>query len=344
MKIYTNVEEAIDAFYKNNGIPRNHYLSDQNTAYTTYDKDFDYYINEDTFPNKVYSWLQTFENKDLNIFLNLLGNYTYITQREYTHKLSLLSQSIENKLTTKNISFSDTIFVTVSSPHGIKCGGDDIRAHFNQVNMCRNITNDQIISSMELINPQLFSNKKAIVFIDDLVGTGYTIINTIEKTIDFFSQNNISLSTFQYFFTGIIINPSATKTIVNHFKSSPIVLSPIISTLPKKLLKGDILFSNYEISHVRSVIEHYEKLIDNYQFTQTKKAYAMGFKEGKLSISFYYNTPNNTLCNFWEYSDSHIPLFERRSQSRPIINDFKKRKENIEINAYLQKAIENETL
>ena len=64
----------------------------------------------------------------------------------------------------------------------------------------------------------------------------------------------------------------------------------------------------------------------------------------KLTISFYYNTPNNTLCNFWEYSDIHTPLFERRSQTRPSVNNLKTRKSNNEINAYLQKAIKNETI
>ena len=96
--------------------------------------------------------------------------------------------------------------------------------------------------------------------------------------------------------------------------------------------------------HVIEVIKKYEKLIDSYQAKTSTKTYDMGFDKCKLTISFYYNTPNNTLCNFWEYSDIHTPLFERRSQVRPSINNLKTRKSNNEINAYLQKAVKNETL
>ena len=114
-----------------------------------------------------------------------------------------------------------------------------------------------------------------------------------------------------------------------------IQVEPIYMELPKKLLKGDVIFDSKEYKHVIEVIKKYEKIIDSYD---------MGFDKCKLTISFYYNTPNNTLCNFWEYSDIHTPLFERRSQTRPSVNNLKTRKSNNEINAYLQKAIKNETI
>lgn len=343
MKYYESIEESIKDFYQNNHINPNKYLSVENDAYL-YDKEYDSYIGADIFPSKVNEWLQTFEYEDINIFLNLLGNYTYLTRREYSHKISILSDEISKELQCMGIDFSDVIFITVSSPQGIKSGGDEIRSYLNTANICRKINNNQIVCSEELISPKIFENKRALIFVDDLIGSGKTIIVSIRSFLKYFEENNIDFSSFQLFFSGIYVNKSAKNYIIKYFKKENIKVLPIDTELPRKLLKSGDIFDSNEHTHVISVIKKYEELIDSYQSKITFKEYYMGFDKCKLTISFYYNTPNNTLCNFWEYSDIHTPLFERRSQTRPTINNLKSRKSSNKINAYLQKAVENETL
>lgn len=345
MKQYNTVEEAIEAFYENNLIDPDIYISDENEAYIQ-NKECDYLIGKDIFSLHVNEWLQSFSNSDINIFLNLLGNYTYITRREYRHKISLLSESTFATLNALNIPFSDAIFITTPSPKGLKSGGDEIRSYFNSVNICRGIKNNQIICSQELVSPDIFKDKTTIIFIDDLIGSGKTIKASIEKLLKYFQNNNIDSSMFQIFFAGIFVNNSASKNIIKHFNSLNVTVKPIYMELPKKLLKGDVIFDSKEFAQVISVIKKYEDLIDAYQFNTSFKTYSMGFDKCKLTVSFYYNTPNNTLCNFWEYSDTHIPLFERRTQSvnRPTVNELKNRKSNNTINAYLQKAKKNESI
>lgn len=343
MKKFFSVEEAIDEFYKYNNIDRNRYLSDENSAYTQ-DKHHDQLIGNDVFPSRVSDWLQTFDYPDINIFFNLLGNYTYITRREFNHKVSILSNLINKELAASSINFSDTILITIPSPNGLKSGGDEIRSYFNSANILRQINNKQIICSTELTKPDLYKNKKAIVFIDDLIGSGKTIISSALEILDYFDRNKIDKSQFKFFFTGLYINKSAINFVISRINKQALSITPIHSEYPRKLLKGEVIFNSKEYTDTLSVIKTYEKQIDSYQFKKTSKSYDMGYDKCKLSISFYYNTPNNTLCNFWEYSDSHIPLFERRSQTRPKINSLKERKSNNEINAYLQKALKNETL
>lgn len=343
MKHYKSIDEAIEDFYHNNCINPDKYLSVEKDAYSN-DKEHDSYIGTDIFSSQVNEWLQIFPYEDINIFLNLLGHYTYLTRREYSHRISILSEEISKKLQDMNVAFNDAVFITIPSPQGIKSGGDEIRSYLNTINICRGINNNQIICSEELISPKIFENKRALIFVDDLIGSGKTILASINSFLTYFKKISIDPSQFQLFFAGIYVNQSASSNIIKYFKKMNIQVEPIYMELPKKLLKGDVIFDSKEYKHVIEVIKKYEKIIDSYQAKTSSKTYDIGFDKCKLTISFYYNTPNNTLCNFWEYSDIHTPLFERRSQTRPSVNNLKTRKSNNEINAYLQKAIKNETI
>lgn len=343
MKHYTCIDEAIKDFYQNNHINPERYLSVEKDAYSN-DKEHDPYIGTDIFSSKINEWLQLFPYEDINIFLNLLGHYTYLTRREYLHKISVLSEEIFKTLQDMGISFKDTVFITIPSPQGIKSGGDEIRSYLNTANICRGINNNQIVCSEELISPKIFEDKQAVIFIDDLIGSGKTILASINSILKYFQENSINHSRFRLFFAGIYVTQSASSNITKYFKKKMIQVEPIYMKLPKKLLKGGVVFDSKEYKHVIEVIKKYENLIDSYQLKTSSKHYDMGFDKCKLTISFYYNTPNNTLCNFWEYSDIHTPLFERRSQVRPSVNNLKTRKSNNEINAYLQKAVKNETI
>ena len=87
MKHYKSIDEAIEDFYHNNCINPERYLSLEKDAYSN-DKEHDSYIGSDIFSSQVNEWLQSFPYEDINIFLNLLGHYTYLTRREYSHRIS----------------------------------------------------------------------------------------------------------------------------------------------------------------------------------------------------------------------------------------------------------------
>ena len=217
MKHYKSIDEAIEDFYHNNCINPERYLSLEKDAYSN-DKEHDSYIGSDIFSSQVNEWLQSFPYEDINIFLNLLGHYTYLTRREYSHRISILSEEISKKLHDMGISFKDTVFITIPSPQGIKSGGDEIRSYLNTVNICRGINNNQIVCSEELISSKIFKDKQAVIFIDDLIGSGKTILASINSILDYFRKNSINTSQFQLFFAGIYVNKSASSNITKYFK------------------------------------------------------------------------------------------------------------------------------
>lgn len=65
-----------------------------------------------------------------------------------------------------------------------------------------------------------------------------------------------------------------------------------------------------------------------------KKSYALGFENSQLLLSFFYNTPNNTLCIFWKPTKINFPLFTRSSFRRPSIEEIKLNRAIKRKNAY----------
>ena len=82
-------------------------------------------------------------------------------------------------------------------------------------------------------------------------------------------------------------------------------------------------------------LEDYEKLIGTC-LTEPDKSFFMGFEKNRLILSFYYNTPNNTLSTFWRAGVDMEPPFYRDGDqiSRPTLEDLKRRKAQACAQAY----------
>lgn len=82
-------------------------------------------------------------------------------------------------------------------------------------------------------------------------------------------------------------------------------------------------------------MEPYEKLIGEFMI-QPGKSYFMGFAQCRLLLSFYYNTPNNTLSTFWRKGVEMEPPFCRdgNQPSRPALEELKNKKRQMAMQAY----------
>ena len=117
-----------------------------------------------------------------------------------------------------------------------------------------------------------------------MIGSGKTILASINSILDYFKKNSINTSQFQLFFAGIYVNKSASSNITKYFKKLNIQVKPIYMELPQKLLKGDVIFDSKEYKHVIEVIKKYEKLIDSYQAKTSTKSFDMGFDKCKYAF------------------------------------------------------------
>lgn len=322
------VEEALRIFFQDNKI----------VYEAVSDEDSDSYdIRLSRVNDKVIGWLSGFDEDDKNIFLKLLSKYTYITRSRIVKEFKSIIDSIVTVLSEQNIMLEKTIFVTVESPKGIKSGGDNIRADLHERNIGR-IDSKQIIASAEKIDTNLIYNSQAIIFLDDIIATGFTTSGTIK---DFVHKFNLDKrDDIKLYFCALKTTKNGEKFIKRNCRKNGLLIEPIAIQHVKSAFKGDYVFSQNEVSRIEGIVKKYEDEIDSSE-KEIGKSYSMGFRACKLLISFYYNTPNNTLCSFWRITEKNKPLFERESQKRPSVSDLKKTKKINTENAYYYGKLNN---
>ncbi len=331
-----DIDDVINEFYTYNSIKPDDYISDSKLAKINR-KDIDKFIGKDVFKLNIKNWINSFEEKEKIYFLKLLSKYKYVDCREYQYILCDLVDTLDEYLKIKGYNLSQVVFVTVES--NVKSGGDNIRAVLQVSNMNK-INKNQIIAAISKIENEEIDNAKVIVFIDDIIGTGITTYTNIKKVCERFECVNIKDK--ELLVACLYARKKAIKHVEKSCKKIGINVSVIYYNKLNQCFENDYIFSSKEMEYAKNVICKYEKRINEDPKVKDKDYY-LGFSKSKLLITFTYETPNNTLCSFWKYSNQSAPLFPRQSQERPSIDQLKKKKAISFNNAYeAGKVIKNE--
>lgn len=312
--------QAIQQFYQYNGInPR---------TLACYD---DPRIEQ--FPEKVDSWLNDIEKIDQELFFRMLSHYTYLTNSESVRRYQKAVDLLEKSLDKLEIYISEVLFVTVESSSPMKCGSDNVRTDLHR-RCIDKIDAQQIVASMTRLSANDIKLKSAIVFVDDIVSTGFTLWDTIKNFLTKFPD----LQRKPLFYICIVPTKSGVAYIKKKSMADGLFITPIYREewMSISAFKNPSIFFATEKLMVQAKIQKYEALIDSYM-KEEGKSYLFGFRESKQLVSFYYNTPNNTLCTFWRQTDTHEPLFRRQKQLPPRLSELKKVKKSKDSCAYLIK-------
>lgn len=331
-----NLDAVLEQFYNINEIESDNYTDSQEEAYRE-SKNFDDKIAKSVLKRKVEKWVEKIEKDDRKYFYRLFENFTYITKKTLDHEMDLLSKYLFQYVSKEGIEKSETIFVLVESRNGVKSGAEDIAASLWDVNQGMGLRKEQIISQFQKVNEDVIANAKAIVFIDDIVATGFTLKGTIEKFRERWGETIDS--TVKYYFTGIKLTKNAIKFVKKKITNIEAIYNNQRQLL-KSAFKGEIIFRASEVREIEEIVKGYEDKIASYGKGKGNHDYSMGFRQCKLLVAFRHGTPNNTLCNFWKETDSNRPVFEREVQQRPRVNDLKATKTQMENNAYNYKSID----
>ena len=331
------IEDAIDKFYTNNNIKADYYTDSEEDAYLNC-KSLDAKISFLPLQENVKKWIQEFDKKDREYFLKLLENFTYITKEALLYRVHCLCQALFQELEGKGIDKTKTLFVARESPGGIKSGADEIVVNLWQANM-RNLGKNQIITSMSRVDEDIVNNAQGIIFIDDILGTGFTMREQMEEFFEKFK--NIEKDSHAFYFTGLLATRHAIKYIKKYTKNLGFVVSPFFTEeqMIRSAFKGDYIFGHEIVKEVEKIVEKYEDVISAYENDDLDKTFAMGFGRCKLLLAFHYETPNNTLCSFWKATDKNHPVFVRSGYARPSVDDLKKRDKHMQKNAYEFKVV-----
>lgn len=326
-----DIKQAIRLFEEKNHIIVKQYNSDRRQCLKN-NQFLDQYIGEDIFEKNIECWLGNFKEK--NVFLQLLSNYIYVPEIIYGLNLDNLLLEIVDRCKMGKEIIKETFFITFPSKKGIKSGGDVIRDVLPIANLdC--IKKEQLIVDIKK-NKASISKAKCVVFIDDVIGSGKTAKNNIKN---FFNIKDIDLKEKKIFLVAMYAEPTIKEELEKELKNFKYKLEIIVLCECRRCLSKNYIFTESELEENKSKVIKAEEEIAGKKVGEDN-SFAMGFENSQLLLSFFYNTPNNTLCMFWKPTETNFPLFMRTSFHRPELEEIKRNREVKRRNAYEMAKIE----
>lgn len=331
------IDKAIEKFYTNNDIVSSNYADSRASAYHN-NKFFDIQIAYSILRDKIENWIQGFEPEDREAFLEMLEKFTYLTQEALAYRIYCICEELFSQLNAVGIEKTDIIFVVVESSNGVKSGADEITVKLWEACRPYELKKSQIITAYSKSSVKNIENSKVIIFIDDILATGFTIKKQIYDFYQRFSQTCDGRK--KYYFTGVFVTKNAIKYLKRNLKDIPVNIEPIYreEQIIKSAFKGNYIFNENEVKVMEQKVKKYEDFINEYK-KEYNKDFSMGFRQCKLLLAFHYETPNNTLCSFWRGTNINYPVFERSGSSSLTVKDLKLRKQHMSENSYLYKSI-----
>lgn len=178
-----------------------------------------------------------------------------------------------------------------------------------------NISEKNCLMDIRDINDGELEYIKNIVLIDDYSGSGESIIKYIEQYYKKFLKKNI-------FILLISMSEGAKDNILNKFKAKDFNIYIEVINLEKKA------FSKIDLNEEEVVLKRKEFEEISIQKGINKNEEIWGRNKTEALISFYNNTPNNTLGIFWKKTSLNNPLFPRNENSAPNWRKMKYKKKN----------------
>lgn len=318
-------EEALRLFYERNGI-----------------QPFDVHLDPrlQKLPDRLDAWLRELPPADHPAFLTLLSGYTYLTTRTASEQYAALLNRFEAELNGRGIPLSAALFVTFEASNGKKGGSSHVQTDFHRLSVER-VHKAQIVASVSRL-PSVES-AQAILFLDDIQGSGKTTFDGISGFCKRFPA--VLDSKLPLYFAALVPTERGERFVTQACLDKGISITPFQwgCAYSRRAFEDGFLFPRGEQAPEYARVKQYEDMIDAYLANPPKKhpkrarvSCSMGFEDSQLLVSFYYNTPNNTLCSFWKETDRHIPLFYRQGRhlSRPSPREMERKARALTSAAY----------
>ncbi|MGQ8874551.1 phosphoribosyltransferase-like protein [Paenibacillus sp. TSA_86.1] len=268
---------------------------------------------------KVSAWINQAETKEQSILLKLLNNFEYYTiNRVNSVFVDLHAQFREiyadllNQYGTN--AYSNTLFFPVYKKDGTRTSSYDMHGCYRYSN---NLSKHCFKTDLPLILEDKdfpFNEIQNIVFVDDMIGTGDTMIKFLQKLFREHGDKHELLSR-RYFLIVIEACSHGVEKIENYINESDINLTLIYSQLHRKAFSENHFFITEELEISRRIIYELELKIN-----ANNSRNVLGYGGSEALMSFYHNIPNNTLSAFWQENESigWKPLFPRLRHDNPF--------------------------
>ena len=253
------------------------------------------------FEKKIDLWLAQFEKTEQETMLLLLKNFTFYSEKRV--RLSVTNMFKNFSENYPNWESEKTVFAHVQKDFGVGFSqlfadafwlSNNLYSHMEQ-NVCGLIENSQI--------------PETLCVVDDYCGSGGTFKKFLNKLIGI----NSEIKQSKIVLLVLHITEIGKVSLLTYAKSQNIDLDIIDFENSKQVFENELIFSKriamYEKEKYQEVCQRFNLKFD------------LGYKEIQSLVSFYYNTPNNTLGVFWEELDGFVNLFKRHKKMQTQLRD-----------------------
>lgn len=247
------------------------------------------------------------DDSDLgNIFLELIKHYNYYSRTCVQEIMEDIDRQINYEL---KLDLKTTRYSRIQNSSKI----DSSNYFLEEFKATNDIPNDICIDIL-IAKDKEFEEIKNIVFFDDIIGSGKTVS-------DFFEQNLQKFKKVNYYIFCIEMMYDSKEYLETFFKDNEIKCNLYPYNVQKKSFNIDILGESY-LEKEKLVSEHEKKLWGG------KSPNILGYKNSQAIISFFRNTPNNTLSSFWYKGSKWQGLFPRTNVNDWVIEKNEERNNN----------------
>lgn len=271
---------------------------------------------------KIVEWLTPIPAEDRSYFLHLFQYFQYFNRGRIIEWFEKAYVDYMNY----NLDGSETLFLPVCSFGGVMNGALSLFDCMNEADVALS-KNRMAAQPRDFYDENIISEFSKIVLIDDIVGSGDTLIDFLERTSikcpDFFLYKSI-------YILPIFCLEKGKENVLGYAKDMSLDITFLhTGSLDKIFDNPNIYPDNEQARKAKKVIKRYEKKV------ASKDVYTFGYKRSETLIAFYFNTPNNTLSTFHEKNEQipWYPVFPRKKngdalklKETSLLHEIKRRK------------------
>ena len=270
-------------------------------------KKFGYFLSQKKLTDKI---------SVSNFLIDGISNYRYYSRETVEH----IFQKFHHDFLSQVVNMQKTIFCNISNVENLTKynSSNFFLSKYLEVNSLDNSKGFDIYQEL-LAKPESKRIRKVetIVFIDDFSGSGNTIIAYFQKLLPFLKDKKIVIYC-------IHIMEDAEKNILRFVEenkgSNAIYLK--YSCKSKKILNSS--------PELRKVIRDFEK-------NDLSSSFPLGYDESEALVTFYRNSPNNTISSYWNHFEGYWSALFPRKQAEFDFLSHQKDLKNIKYNLSILK-------
>lgn len=177
--------------------------------------------------------------------------------------------------------------------------------YLNEFSVLEDINDYSVIPSLSNLRIDKLNRIRNIIFMDDIIGTGKTVI-------DFLDTIKSKIIGKKIYLWVICITEYAKDRIKLYASENNLEIIICSKREEKKAFEQGYIFNE-------SDSEKNKKIVSNYENNLWKRPceYILGKDDSQCLVSFYNDTPNNTLSSFWFKDQKHEPIFSRKKKTKP---------------------------